>query len=255
MSEFLKRTLLCGLVAATLGFGAAGAAWAQTAVCEDTSRTVFAGGPGSEGCLEIADQATCEAAWIDGHNGPASCFYAPGCRTNAVCCGCGPTNESAGLCTNTCVAPPADGIPAPCTIGFWKNRADTPMGQAQHFPDPEFDQVVDLAAGLTPVFADGVELLDALGKKGRRTPEEKAEQQLAALLLNLAGGDFPPDGQKCELFEGNALSGNSCEGDATVGDALDGILTEMAAGLFEDAKDCADDINNGIGVVGANVAE
>ena len=92
MSEFLKRTLLCGLVAATLGFGAAGATWAQTAVCEDTSRTVFAGGPGSEGCLEIADQATCEAAWIDGHNGPASCFYAPGCRTNAVCCGCGPTN-------------------------------------------------------------------------------------------------------------------------------------------------------------------
>ena len=255
MSESLKRTLLCGRVAAVLGFGLAGAGWAQTAVCEDTSRTFFAGGPGSEGCLEITDQVTCEVAWNEGHNGPASCFYAPGCRTNAVCCGCGPTNEGAGLCTNTCVAPPEDGIPAPCTIGFWKNRADTPMGQAQHFPDPEFDEVVDVAAGLTPVFADGVELLEALGKRGRRTQEEKAEQQLAALFLNLAGGDLPPDGQKCELFEGNALSGNSCEGDTTVGEALDGILADMAAGSFEIAKDCADDINNGIGVVDANVAE
>ena len=68
MSESLKRTLLCGLVAAVLGFGPAGAGWAQTAVCEDTSRTVFTGGPGSEGCLEIEDQATCEAAWTEGNN-------------------------------------------------------------------------------------------------------------------------------------------------------------------------------------------
>ena len=62
MSETLKRTLLCGLVAAVLEFGLAGAGWAQTAVCEDTSRTFFAGGSGSEGCFGIPDQATCEVA-------------------------------------------------------------------------------------------------------------------------------------------------------------------------------------------------
>jgi hypothetical protein len=252
MSEFWKRALFCGLVAGALGFGAAGASRAQTTVCEDPDRTVFAGLPGSEGCREIDDPTVCEIAWVEGHNGPASCFFD---EAQGLCLGCGPANEDAGLCTNTCLAPPADGTPAPCTIGFWKNRADTPMGQAQHFPDPEFDEVVQIAAGRTTVFADGDALLAALGKQGKRTPEEKAQQQLAALLLNLAGGDFPPDGQKCELFEGNELFGNACVDDATVGEALDDILMDLADGRFEAAKDCADDINNGIGVVDANVSE
>jgi hypothetical protein len=260
MSKFLERSIPCGLIAVALAFALGGAAEAQTSVCEDPSRTIFAGAPGSEGCLEITDQAICEAAWNEGRNGPASCFYAPGCQTNAVCCGCGPNNEDAGLCSNTCVAPPEppepeDGIPSPCTIGFWKNRSDTPMGQAQHFPDPEFDVVVDVAADLTPVFADGIELLDALVKKGRRTQQERAEQQLAALLLNLGGGYLPPDGQKCELFDGNAVSDNACEGATTVGESLEGILEDMAAGRFELAKDCADDINNGIGVADASMAD
>jgi hypothetical protein len=150
---------------------------------------------------------------------------------------------------------PDDGVPVPCTIGFWKNRADTPMGQAQHFPDPEFDQVVAAAASLSPVFADAPELLEALWKKGRRSQQEKAEQQLAALLLNLAAGDLFADNGKCELFEGNEVSENSCEGAVTVGQALAGILADMDAGEFERAKDCADDLNNGIGVVDANVAD
>jgi hypothetical protein len=205
--------------------------------------------------VEIArDQATCEIAWVDGHQGPASCAF-----DEAIgCFGCGPKNEDAGLCINTCLAPPEppdDGDPIPCTIGFWKNRADTPMGQAQHFPDPGFDEVVDQAVLLTPIFLDASELLDVLGKNGRRSQAEKAEQQLAALLLNLAAGDLFPENGKCELFEGNLLSDNSCEDDPTVGDALASILADISGGSDEDAKDCADDINNALGVVGANVSE
>jgi hypothetical protein len=194
-------------------------------------------------------------AWVDGHQGPASCAYD---ETFGGCFGCGPNNEDAGLCTNTCVAPPEppnDGVPIPCTIGFWKNRADTPMGQAQHFPDPNFDEIVDHAALLTPIFADGSQLLDALAKQGRRTQQEKAEQQLAALQLNLGAGDLFPNDGKCALYESNELSNNSCVDDATVGDALASILADMSGGDYEDAKDCADDINNGIGVVDVQASE
>ena len=187
--------------------------------------------------------------------GPASCYF-----DGAVggCFGCGPNNENSGLCMNTCTEapePPEDGTPIPCTIGFWKNRADTPMGQGNHFPDPEFDLVVDAAVLLSPVFGDAGELLDAFVRKGRRSQEEKAEQQLSALLLNLAAEDLFPKNEKCKLFEGNALSGNSCADDDTVDEALAGILTGISAASFEDAKDCSDDINNGIGVVDADVSE
>ena len=44
-------------------------------------------------------------------------------------------------------------------------------------------------------------------------------------------------------------------GDATVGEALSSVPDGIAAGDFEDAKDCADDINNGIGVLGAEQGE
>ena len=81
--------------------------------------------------------------------------------------------------------------------------------------------------------------------------QEKAEQQLSAYLLNLAAGDLFPDNQKCKLFESNDLDGtNACVDDATAGDAYNSILADMAAGNYEDAKDCADDVNNGIGVIG-----
>ena len=76
-------------------------------------------------------------------------------------------------------------------------------------------------------------------------------QQLAALLLNLAAGDLFPDNQKCELFESNSLGENACGGARSVGSALDRILADMAAEKFEAANDCADDINNGNGVLEA----
>jgi hypothetical protein len=189
-------------------------------------------------------------AWTIGGAGPVSCFF----DANDNCEGCGPNNEGDGLCSNTCVSP-AGGMPVPCTIGFWKNRAEKDNGQTNHFPDPQFGQVVDAAADLTSAFADGSELLEALLRSGKRTQEQKAEQQLAALLLNLAAGDLFPDNQKCELFEGNEIADNACVGDATVGAALDGILADLQAGFFEQSKDCADDINNGIGVQEAVVDE
>jgi hypothetical protein len=240
--------VLCTLAAAALVAGLPGSAAAQ--VCEDAERTFFAGGPGSEGCTTIEGRATCEIAWVEGRSGPASCGY----REDIGCFGCGPANEDAGLCGNTCVAPPEDGDPIPCTIGFWTNRSHTPMGQSQHFPDPEFDQVVDYAATLTPLFADGADLLDALTKQGRRTQEEKARQQAAALALSLGAGDLYPDNGKCQLFEGNLLSENSCEGDTSVGEAFESIQVNIGNGDFELAKDCADDINNGIGVEGADLS-
>ena len=250
----LRTAIVRALAGAALGLSVPAASLAQ--VCEDPARTIFAGVPSSEGCLSIDDQATCEMAWVEGHQGPASCAYD---ETFGGCFGCGPNNEDAGRCSNTCVAPPEppdDGIPIPCTIGFWKNRADTPMGQAQHFPDPNFDELVDHAALLTAIFMDdGSDLLDALAKQGRRTQEEKAEQQLAALQLNLAAGDLFRDDGKCALYESNELSNNSCMGDATIGHALASILTDMSEGDYEDAKDCADDINNGIGVVGIQASE
>lgn len=156
----------------------------------------------------------------------------------------------------TCVGPrfQPGGEPVPCTIGFWKNRADGKQGTLQHFPDPEFQQVVDQALTLSSEFSTAQELLDALQKQGKRSDAEKRAQQLAALLLNFAAADLFPDNDKCKVFEPNEISSNACGDGITVGQALNDIL----AGNFEtleEAKDCADDINNGVGVVGVAEGE
>ncbi len=83
----------------------------QTEVsCNDSSRIIFAGrgigGGMGETCTQFADdQASCEMAWqLTGQTGaPVSCFFG----TNEMgagpgCFGCGPGNEAAGICTNTC---------------------------------------------------------------------------------------------------------------------------------------------------------
>ncbi len=249
MQLLVLRVSIAGLLA----LGVAAVSHAQT--CADPSRTFFAGDPFTEACRFTEDQQECETAWhIGGRKTPdtsddfaASCFFSV---LDEECLGCGPKNEGMGLCTNTCVAP-ANGTPIPCTIGFWKNRAQTPEGQAHHFADPEFDQVLGAAALLSSEFANPVELLTALLSQGERTQEEKALQQLAGLLLNLAAGELFPDNQKCELFESNSLGENACVGATTVGAALDRILADLAAEQFEAAKDCADDLNNGNGVLEA----
>ena len=141
-----------------------------------------------------------------------------------------------------------------CTIGWWKNRATKPNGgQAQHFPDPEFGQVVDQAAVLSAgYYPDGTAVLAPLIKK-KPSKQEKADRQLSALLLSLAAGELFPDNQKCRLFPGNEIIENTCSdppvSGATVGGALDAIFTLITdPATREDAKDCADDINNAMGV-------
>jgi hypothetical protein len=64
----------------------------------DPTRTVFAGGPGSQACERFEDQASCVTAYHAGQNDlVASCYW-----TGTRCFGCGPRNENDGDCTNTC---------------------------------------------------------------------------------------------------------------------------------------------------------
>lgn len=67
--------------------------------CEnDPTRTVFAGGPGTEACSRFEDQTSCEQAYHAGRGDvAASCFW-----TGTQCRGCGPNNENDADCTNTC---------------------------------------------------------------------------------------------------------------------------------------------------------
>jgi len=72
--------------------------------CDDVSLTII---PDRNRCrtLDSTDQATCEAAWHVGGDGPASCWWdAP----NSDCLGCGPRNEYSGRCTNACGQPQGD---------------------------------------------------------------------------------------------------------------------------------------------------
>jgi hypothetical protein len=71
----------------------------------DSSRTIFAGGPGTEACHQFDDdQTSCVIAFHRGDDGIASCFFD---ATNNQCRGCGSSNEGSGQCTNTCASPPS----------------------------------------------------------------------------------------------------------------------------------------------------
>lgn len=163
--------------------------------------------------------------------------------------------DAPGTCGIVPVEPPEFvGTPNPCTIGFWKNREDGKKGLLQFFPDSDFGAVKAQAVAISSVFSSEAELVEALTSKGARTTEERAKQQLAALLLNLAAGSLFPDNTKCRLFSGNEVDTNGDGGaDLTVGEALTLIESNILSGdpaLQEAAKDLADDINNGIGVIG-----
>jgi hypothetical protein len=153
----------------------------------------------------------------------------------------------------SCLAPTTViGEAMPCTIGFWKNRADGKKGLLQFFPDPQFDQLVTAAVALSGgIFANEADLLFHLGSKGPRSILDRGKQQLAATLLSLAAGDAYPDNQKCKLFESNLISTNACGADLTVGSAVASIITGLGGDTAAQhtAQECADDINNGIGVV------
>jgi len=160
--------------------------------------------------------------------------------------------DTQGTCVGPFVPPEQDGEPLACTIGFWKNRADEKKGTLQWFPNGDFTAVVNAAVALSSgIFADAADLLFHLQSKGSRPILDRAKQQLAATLLNLAAGDLFPDNQKCKLFEGNDITTNACGAGITVGVAVsDGkvdILGDNAA--VHSAHECFDDLNNGLGVV------
>lgn len=170
---------------------------------------------------------------------------------------------------STCVGPfvlangETPGEPNACTIGFWKNRAAGKQGTLQHFPDDPnnpveddaFNAIVTQAVALcAPTFANEADLLNFLASKGKRDIETRGKQQLAAVCLDLAAGDLFAGNMKCELFEGNCVIDNACNPDGlplSIGDALTQMIASLQSGdnaLFHDAQECADDINNGIGI-------
>lgn len=66
----------------------------------DPTRTIFAGGPGSQACHQFdGDPVGCNKAFHVGGDGcgASSCYYDFG-----SCNGCGAQNETRGLCVNTC---------------------------------------------------------------------------------------------------------------------------------------------------------
>jgi hypothetical protein len=172
-------------------------------------------------------------------------------------------SQETSFCIGPLTPPAVVGEPLPCTIGFWKNRADGKMGTLQHFADGDFEAVVaealTLSSGLFTSADPGAncgtagfdDLLCALGSQGKRTIEERGRQQLAATFLNLAAGDLFPDNTECKVFEGNGITTNACGDGLSVGEAVNqsrvGIGGDEAA--QHEAHECSDDLNNGIGVV------
>jgi hypothetical protein len=102
-------------------------------------------------------------------------------------------------------------------VGYWKNHVE------------ERDAFISAAVAMSVVFSATDELEVALHKKGKKSMEEKAKQQLAALLLNIAAyldtSSLLTQGE-LEILQ---LIDPSYDSTATVGDA----------------KDLGEEINNG----------
>lgn len=147
-----------------------------------------------------------------------------------------------------------DELIGPCTIGFWKNRADEKKGLLQYFPGDDFAAVVEKAVNLSgEVFTDPDDLLTALQSKGKRSDEERARQQLAALYLNLAAFEEFPDNQKCALRPCDVLTApNSCGDSISVTDALGYLDAQSDIPDMDAVQQCADDLNNGLPLADAS---
>lgn len=167
--------------------------------------------------------------------------------------------DTQATCVGPVVAPPA----LACTIGFWKNREAGKKGLLKFFEGTEFDAVKAEAVSISTVFNTESELVSALTSKGNRTIEERAKQQLSALLLNLAAGKLFPNNTKCRVFlDFGTNNGTELDldgdgiADTTVEAALTTIESNILSGdpaLQEEAKDLADDINNGVGVINSTM--
>jgi hypothetical protein len=167
--------------------------------------------------------------------------------------------DTQATCVGPVVAPPA----LACTIGFWKNREDGKKGLLKFFEGADFDAVKAEAVSISTVFSTEAELVDALTSKGNRSIEERAKQQLAALLLNVAAGKLFPNNTKCRLFlDFGTNNGTEIDlnGDGTADTTVEAALTTVESNILsgdpalqEEAKDLADDINNGVGVINSTM--
>ena len=164
--------------------------------------------------------------------------------------------DTSYTCVGPVVAPPSLG----CTIGFWKNREEGKKGILKFFPDGDFDAVKAEAVAISSVFATEAELVEALTSKGNRPIDERAKQQLAALLLNVAAGNLYPSNTKCRLFLGTNGTLIDTDGDGIADLTLEAALTQIESDILSGdpdlqhaAHNLADDINNGIGVLNASM--
>jgi len=134
-------------------------------------------------------------------------------------------------------------------MGFWKNRVLGRRGLLKFFPDSQLDNIVNEAVSDSTVFSTQGELEVVLTSRGMRSVGERAEQELAALLLNLAAGELYPDQFDARLFSCNTFTYDSTT--ITVGEALTQIESKTFSGdeaEQQEALEMANAINNGMGV-------
>jgi hypothetical protein len=187
-------------------------------------------------------------------------------------------------CLGPVVPPTQEGNPISCTIGFWKNRSEAKSGLLKFFPGSinlttgacgsateDLCQVITRAVVIaSPIFGTAandaavtnamrLSLLNFLTSKGSRPATDRAKQQIASLVLNLAGGAIFPSNTRCAFFCSNQISATTypdvplnadTSGDPTkltICDALAYIKSILGTNPNR-ALEIADDLNNGIGV-------
>lgn len=138
---------------------------------------------------------------------------------------------------------PAQYIAEPKTIGFWKHQVNQ-NGHTQFTPlqvDALVADALALDASLFNVFnGNAAAFKDFLTATGKKTPLEKAKQQLAALLMNFAA-EYLINEVPIMLPITDATTG---------GEALYEVECDIANNVNLDlAKSIADMINNGVGII------
>ena len=138
---------------------------------------------------------------------------------------------------------PEEYIAEPKTIGFWKHQINQ-NGSAQFTPlqaDALVAGALALDASLSNVFGNNaVAFKDFLSATGKKTPLDKAKQQLAALLMNFAA----------EFLINEIPLNLPITSASTVGEALIEVECDIKNNVnLDQAKSIADMINNGVGIV------
>jgi len=159
----------------------------------DLTRTIFAGGPGSEGCRQFEDDETqCLQAFVRGYAGVASCFFEP----DGDCRGCGPANVNDGDCVNTCTTQPLCGSdPARTVLGCGTFDGD-PTGCASAYGllddgSPTSCVAVDLCLGCGPSNEGDGRCTNACGQQSPPVDAPTASWPgLIAVFLGLVAVSF-----------------------------------------------------------------